>query len=240
MLRIAFISVIVFITFSTPCLSETFQSTGTIDACSSPREGATEAIAKDINLSTSKEFRMPLPNTIPENDPASLWALQNELIAQAEGLIGKRDQTKKIYQPSFHINGPHICNTPSFDGAFVELGQGSKVYWPTVVYEMSHETIHLLNPVAGPTNWLEEGVAVDFSIYAQKVYGLAIQEPKSGPYFEALQMVRSLPDGTFAAAKRIRVVSGSLSTITFKQLQELFPKSKPTLLQRLSEECIPR
>lgn len=47
--RIAFLSVIVFTILSTSCLSETFQSTGTIDTYFSPRGGATEAIVKEIN-----------------------------------------------------------------------------------------------------------------------------------------------------------------------------------------------
>jgi len=184
---------------------------------------------------------MKLPTSVPEADPPGLWRLQQLLLEWAEQLIGQRDQSKKIYQPAFHENGPHIRNTPSLDGAFVELGRGSKVYWPTVIFEMAHETVHLLNPVAGYTNWLEEGVAVEFSIHAQQQFGLSsIQSPQSGPYHEALEMVRSLPDGTFKSAYRIREASGSLSSVTFEQLCVLFPAHNPECLRKLSEQCIPR
>jgi hypothetical protein len=184
---------------------------------------------------------MQLPTSLPESDPSNLWAMQNTLLMMAENLVGARDKTKNIYQPTFHENGPQIRNTPSFDGAFVELGNGSKADWPTVVFEMAHETIHLLNPIAGYTNWLEEGVAVEFSIYAQNKYELfPIQQPTVGSYFEALQMVRMLLGGSFPAAHRIRAKAGSLGAVTFEQLQDLFPECEATLLRRLSEECKPR
>lgn len=184
---------------------------------------------------------MQLPTSIPESDPQNLWSMQNTLLTLAESLVGERDKAKTIYQPAFHAKGPHIRNTPSLDGAFVELGNGSKVYWPTVVYEMAHETIHLLNPTTGYTNWLEEGVAVEFSIYAQGQYHLTtIQEPTSGPYLEALQMVRALPGGCFPAAHRIRTNIGSLGAVTFEQLHRLFPGSEEAQFRRLSEQCIPR
>ncbi|MHB9148248.1 MAG: phospholipase D family nuclease [Candidatus Amoebophilus sp.] len=54
MLRTALLSTLVFITLTIPCLSESFQSTGTIDAYFSPRGGATEAIVKEINSAKSE------------------------------------------------------------------------------------------------------------------------------------------------------------------------------------------
>ena len=64
MLRIAAISLIIFIALSTSCLSETFTATGTIDTYFSPRGEATEAIVKEINSAQSEISwikRIPLP-----------------------------------------------------------------------------------------------------------------------------------------------------------------------------------
>jgi hypothetical protein len=182
-----------------------------------------------------------LPSTIPEDDPAGLWWLQNLLLDWAEQLLGKREQSKKIYQPKFHENGPYLINTPSLDGAFAVLGPGSARYWPSVVYEMAHETVHLLNPIAGYTNYFEEGIAVEFSIFAQRMFGvLNIQKPVSGSYWEALELVRSLPDGTFHSAHRVREAYVSLGSVTFEQLLILFPENDPEKLRSLSELCIGR
>lgn len=49
MLRIAFLSALIFINLTTPCLSDSFQSTGTIDAYFSPNGGATEAIVDELD-----------------------------------------------------------------------------------------------------------------------------------------------------------------------------------------------
>lgn len=182
-----------------------------------------------------------LPSTIPKDDPAGLWWLQNLLLDWAEQLLGKREQSKKIYQPTFHENGPYLVNTPSLDGAFAVLGPGSARYWPTVVYEMAHETVHLLNPSTGYTNYLEEGIAVEFSICAQRMFGiLDIQKPVSGYYWDALELVRSLPDGAFRSAHRIREAYVSLGSVTFAQLLILFPEHDSKKLRSISELCIGR
>ncbi len=120
------------------------------------------------------------------------------------------------------------------------LSYASKNYWPTVLYEMAHETIHLLNPISGSANWLEEGVAVEFSIYAQQKFSLpCIQSPDSGSYRQALDMVRLLPGGALCSAYRVRDAFGSLSSVTFDQLCELFPDHDLESLRKLSEQCIP-
>jgi len=186
------------------------------------------SIAGEIKLSAR------LPSTVPEHDAHGIWALQQELITLAESLLGKRDHTKKIYQPAFQENGPRLEIT--LDGAFVVLGRYSKVYWPTVICEMAHETVHLLNPILCPTNWLEEGVATEFSIYAQNVYSVPVQSPEFGPYFEALTMVRALPSGALAAANKVRKAVGALSAVSFQQLRTLFPSCDSAILRRLSEK----
>jgi hypothetical protein len=54
MLLTAILSTLEFITITTSCLSDTFKTTGTIDTYFSPREGATEAIVKEINSAKLK------------------------------------------------------------------------------------------------------------------------------------------------------------------------------------------
>ena len=91
---------------------------------------------------------MRLPATQPVNDPAGLWSLQLEILAMAESLLGPRESSKKIYQPQFTDNGPQLRNTPDLGGAYVELSRNGQRYWPTVVFEMSHETSALYNQAA--------------------------------------------------------------------------------------------
>ena len=106
---------------------------------------------------------MEFPATNPVDDPAALWPLQLRLLDAAESLLGARDLSKKVYQPQFTDHGPNLRKTPNLNGAFVELSRTAETDWAEAVFEMAHETVHLLNPVAGNTNNLEEGVAVAFS-----------------------------------------------------------------------------
>jgi len=180
------------------------------------------------------------PNTRPESEPSTLFLLQTELLDIAEGLLGKRDLKKRICRPSFHPTGPHLRNTPNLDGAFVELSPNAAGYWPTTLYEMAHETVHLLDPTVSHTNWLEEGVAVAFSQYALALYGLPIFPVTLDTYRQALELVSELPGGPFEFAKAARAVAGALNRITFEQLAGLAPSHDSSKLQTLASTCVPR
>ena len=178
---------------------------------------------------------MQLPATQPVNDPAGLWSLQLELLELAESLLGPRDASKKIYQPQFTDEGPQLRNTPSLDGAYVELSRNGERYWPTVVFEMSHETVHLLNPVPGNASNLEEGVAVAFSLHVQSSYGISVRVAMPS-YLCALRLVQALPESPLGAGARVRRQVGSLSAATPQCLAELFPGVDGSVLANLAEE----
>ena len=170
---------------------------------------------------------------MPRDDPPALWALQGKLLLIAQSILGSRDPLKKIYQPQFADNGPNIRNTPNLDGAFVELSRNAEGHWPTVVYEMAHETVHLLNPGPGNTNNLEEGVAVAFSIHVQPSFGICI--PTLDPsYLCVFQLGSVLSGGALEAGRRVRDCFGALSAPTAQELQELFPNVDTIILRKLA------
>lgn len=130
-----------------------------------------------------------------------------------------------------------VRNTPDLKGAFAELSFAARTFWPTVVFELAHETVHLLNPMPRNGNKLEEGVAVEFSIYAQEKLGAPIiQQPTKGFYFSALQLVRLLPGGTFQAARHIRAAHGPLSDVKARQLQALYPGIEIGTIRKLCRQ----
>ena len=181
-----------------------------------------------------------LPATNPKDDPTTLWALQIELLELTESLLGPRDATKKIYQPKFTTDGPHVRHSPNRDGAFVELSLNGERYWPTVVYEMAHETVHLLNPVLlEESNNLEEGVAVAVSEMVQPWYGIQkVQSPSLSTYVFARRLVGKLPGHLLTSARLIRERFGSFSLVTAEGLGELFPQVNPKVLQGLAARFI--
>ena len=180
---------------------------------------------------------MRLPQADPRDAPAFLWALQLELLAKAESALGPRDPSKTIYQPEFTDDGPLIRNTPNLDGAFAELSRNGESYWPTVVFELAHESVHLLNPIPGNTNNLEEGVAVAFSLSVQPEYGVN-NPPAMKSYIDALQLVCVLPGGPLEAGRRVRERIGRLSAVTVKDLRALFPSVDRQVLNKLAASFI--
>ena len=177
---------------------------------------------------------MQLPETEPREDPVSLWALQVELLSKAEAVLGSRDVSKRILQPQFVDDGPHIRNTQTMDGAFAELSRAAESSWPVVVFQLAHETVHLLNPIAGNAATIEEGVAVAFSLHVQPSCGICIF-PSIQSYLLAFQLVSLLPGGPLVAGRRVRERVGALSGATAEDLGDLFPSIQVSILERLAE-----
>ena len=180
---------------------------------------------------------MQLPETIPKDDPQFLWALQLELLSMAQSILGDRDLSKVLGRPLFTDGGPNIRNTLNLDGACAELSRAAEFNWPEVVFEMAHETVHLLNPIPGDTNNLEEGVAVAFSLYVQPYYGICVRTNEA-PYLYAFQLACDLPEGPLESGRRIRTRFGALSAVTTQDLAELFPNVDTVVLESLVERFI--
>ncbi len=173
---------------------------------------------------------------LPNDSPTNVLSLQWTLMAFAESILGIRDRTKTIYQPVFTDHGPNIRNTPNLDGAFAELSRNAEGYWPTVVNELAHETVHLLNPKPGDGTWLSEGVAVAFSNYAQRQFKLEPQSISMPSYRRALELASELPPHPLAAGRRVREACGSLDNASQSILETLFPAVAP---ETLTELCNP-
>jgi len=172
----------------------------------------------------------------PGGDPEAMWALQQEILRLAENVFGPRDSSKTIFQPTFVDDGPQIRNTPNLDGAFAELSRNAEGYWPTAINELAHETVHLLNPKPGIGNWLSEGMAVAFSIYAQQQFGMEPQAVAMASYRRALALVSKLPPDALVTGRRIREDCGSLDNATTEGLRVLFPDVGHETLTRLCEQ----
>lgn len=183
---------------------------------------------------------MIFSNARPDLSPIVLWQLQNELLHLAENLLGPRDHRKIIYQPAFLSGGPYLWNSTNRDGAAAVLSMNAAGFWPAAVYEMAHETVHLLNPIDGYTNWLEEGVAVAFSLHALEHYAMDKYSPTLQAYTDALELVMELPGRPFAVPRAARSIAGALSAVTVESLHAAAPDHANEKLDRLVSICVPR
>lgn len=176
----------------------------------------------------------------PESQPM-LWVLQMDLLSRAEAAFGSRNKAKQIYQPTFHDNGPFITNTPTLDGAFAQLSRNAAGFWPTVVYELAHETVHLLDPVVGITNCLEEGVAVEFSIRMSRDLTNHPMEPSpDSNYAIAHRLLMNLPSPLHESLSALRSQFGTLAAISSDHLALTFPSVSRDTCEKLASPFKPR
>jgi len=152
-----------------------------------------------------------------------LWELQCFLLEEAENLLGPRDPSFTIYQPVYSPEvGPNIRFNENKSGVFVELHKNATCYWPTLVYQMAHETIHLLDPRPGPSTCLEEAFAVEFSLFMQNKLGHSMYMP-SGKYYEVWRLMHLLGRHPFVVGKRIRENCETFHTNDLRKMIKLFP-----------------
>lgn len=185
-------------------------------------------------------YKFPIVNA--QDDGPALWALQCFLHAECEKVFGLKVQEKTIYQPVFNAvdinpdrDRPHILVYP--DGAKAVLSNNARTYWPTTFYELAHETVHLLNPITGYANYLEEGMAVHFSVRMSELHTYHAMSPNCPFYKESLRLVQQLPGGVYSAGKKIREQCGAFSTITLDNLLWLFPDLNQKVAETLCQEC---
>ena len=179
------------------------------------------------------QLSLRLPQSKPCEDLGGLWAVQQALLSAAQAHLGTRDESKKIYQPQFTDEGPMLRNTPGLDGAYVELSRAGENNWATVMFELAHETVHLLDPIPGDSNYLEEGIAVFFSLEVAPWYNDYVRS-SIGPYRDALELTESFPEGPLEAGKRVRGSLGALSNATAANMAALFPKLNAETLTKLT------
>jgi hypothetical protein len=175
---------------------------------------------------------LSFPLERPDASPSAVWGIQNILLTEAERSLGPKDPAKLVYQPIFSKDGPHIIVHNTEDGAYANLSLNAAGFWPTAVYELAHETVHLLNPVKGPASVLEEGVAETFALrMGEKLGGFKQSSPEC--YKNACDAVALLGSDVLASGKTIREKCGSLSQVSTVALKNLFPSAQQSLLELL-------
>ena len=181
--------------------------------------------------------RIALPKTRPEDDHEGLYKMQQDLLHWAEEQFGERDLSWSLIPPVFGCENPRIFypDHVSLKLVMIKLGRGAREKWTKVLFQLAHEVIHLLNPnrpdpgECPVATYLEEGVACAFSSYVQRMCGITgidFVRDDLPAYVYAHRLVKRLPKGNIAAAKRIRREMPGIpfSSVTTDDLQCIFPK----------------
>jgi len=186
------------------------------------------------------------PSTRPDQSPTEMAELQAKLDQLARNLFGPRK--KKLLTPKFVDGGPKVRFTVDDTGAYAELSLYAAGYWPTAIYELAHEIIHILDPRPLPplgkgANWFEEGLAVHFSLSALRemvgptVSGSFLEhlEKNNEKYYVAFQLFSELDEDVYTRAGQIRQSAGHFSDATAHDFMTVSPKLHRDSALKLSE-----
>jgi hypothetical protein len=178
------------------------------------------------------------------NDPLpSLTRQLGLFLEEAEALFGPRDRSFTLLGIEFN-DGPNRLVYPNthHDQIIVQLSNESRDSRDQALFQLAHETVHVLSPVdVGTTTALEEGLATYFSLtaphfadptYAQR--GEATLTGKFQAYRDALNDVRALLSVDRKVIGRIRRANRLFASITAKRLREAAPHCSAEVAGRLT------
>lgn len=173
---------------------------------------------------------------LSEDTEQRAFSLLHELLPQAEQRYGTRDDRFSVVDILQCDDGPFIHP----DGTDVTLfvGPNATKYEPTLVSNVAHECVHLLNPITGNASTLEEGAAVDFElgVILTRFGQSELEHFRSflpDTYQCALSDVRDLLSLDPSAILRIRAELRGLTGPTVEDIKRLVPSIDRGLAIRL-------
>lgn len=167
-----------------------------------------------------------IANPLPSGDGYT-WTLASrlgEMILNIEAQFGKRDRSWTILGIEFCDNGPQTWFPGDCGHIVIQLGPLAKEDQVQALYQLAHESVHLLDPIVfGFGTVLEEGLATYFSLQYIKQFhsSYTTSDPK---YAAAARLTAQLLDINPMVIKDLRSRGIKISQITASQLLAVCPK----------------
>ena len=188
-----------------------------------------------MTISFSTVF--PLRSTLPMQDVHYGRDLINLILGKSVELFGPPRSGIKFAGIKTGGARPRLLVTEDLHNAKIELSDCAERSWDSFVSELSHECVHLLNPIRGNASYLEEGMAETYSRYVQRELNIPPLNHSVKEYNDAVAMIRELPYEPFAFAKEVRSKLGALTGFSAEDLMGHFPEIDVDLAARLTAVC---
>ncbi|WP_374632870.1 hypothetical protein [Ferrovibrio sp.] len=162
-------------------------------------------------------------------------------MGEAEKVFGPKDNGIPFvgfwHYPQSESNAkPRIYHYTKPFGCGIWLTYLAQQYEVNMVFQISHEVVHLLSPIGREhTSTLEEGMATWFSWEMQRKHGQKIHIPASN-YTDAGKLVKSLMKHAPDIIKQLRSKTGvKIGEISAQHLLDENPTIYPNLAQKLAQ-----
>ena len=174
---------------------------------------------------------------ITEQLPDKLWTWTlasrlSDMLYLAEDLFGPRDPSYTPLGIEFVSDGPKVWfpgkPEENRNHIIIRLNLNAVTDTLRACYQLAHESVHLLTPVRGNTNYLEEGVATYFSTYYMEKKmnqppGYWKPTDKEQSYKEALEKVSPLFNKDEYWIRKLRSEQPEFTKITEEQISSVLP-----------------
>lgn len=110
--------------------------------------------------------------------------------------------------------------------------------WVGCVFEAGHEVVHCLNPCNNGETFLEEAVAVAFSLkMTEKKFGRAGLDrcELSENYKQAVRLAAAIDDDIVRLGQRLRGQVGNLRKVEPATIKELYPHAPERIVRQILE-----
>lgn len=179
-------------------------------------------------LSTALQVQGVVPLTHDFGGAPMLACQFKRMLQLAECRFGRRDTSCTIRGVEFIEGDPQIHYPSDCRHLVIRLGHQCLSQPDRAVFQLAHETIHLLDPTTSQqVTVLEEGLATHFQLkYMAEHYPpdwprlISDWEEQLGSYASARSLVEQLLEEDSHAIKRMRAKSLKLSQITAEQIQD--------------------
>ena len=169
------------------------------------------------------------------------WTLASrlgQLIAFAEERFGPRDTTYCVLGTEFSVSGPQVWFPGNRKHIVVQLSLNCLTNAQSALYELAHETVHLLAPREEKVaSVLEEGLATLFSIQQMRRHygqGWWDNRPGNANYYTAASQAQALLEQDSEAVKKLRQQEPRMSYITSEMIMHHCPSTSKELARALT------
>lgn len=167
------------------------------------------------------------------NRDVSLARQMSEIMTEVTSLFGPRDERFLFIGWEFIGERPQIFFPSSGERhVLIRLSMKASEFWNTAIHELAHECVHLLSPVVGAANNLEEGVA---TWYADRFYRHTtsrdpgpISDRYRGAYDAVVELFARSPHGP-ETIRELRTAQSSFSQMDASLLLRIVPNLDPVL-----------
>jgi hypothetical protein len=171
---------------------------------------------------------------IPNGFTWTLASRLGQMLNKAESEFGQRNRSFTVLGIEFRDGVPQVWFPGNCGHVVVQLGLSAMQDPIKAMFQLAHECVHLLDPAAGGTNNLEEGIATQFALdWLRTEYRISYQTGDQ-KYDNACSLTESLVAAKNDAAKELRRLHGPWRRVSKHQIQALCPSLDANIAGQLA------